>query len=111
MSVSASTIAITPNHHPNAIGANDCSTICSQGVAVEATATADANTTASHWDNSISPLLPTITTHPSQRIGSTLLSSCAIATLLTGLMMGTINQYSTAVSNITAPDACSYLLP
>ena len=110
MSVSASSIAITPNHLPSAIGANECSTICSQGVVVEATATPDANTTASHQDSSTSPLLPTITTHSCQRIGSTSPSSFAIATLLAGLMMGTINQHSTAVRSITAADAWSYLL-
>ena len=111
MSVSASSIAITPNHLPSAIGANECSTMCCQGVAVEAEASADADATASHQDSSTSPLLPTITTHSCQRIGSTSLSSFAISTPLAGLMMGTINQHSTAVKSITAADAWSYLLP
>ena len=104
-------LAITPNHLPSAIGANECSTICSQGVAPVAETTPDANTTASHQDSSTSPLLPTITTHSCQRIGSTSLSSFVIAMLLAGLMMGTISQHSTAVRSITAADAWSYLLP
>ena len=111
MSVSASSIAITPNHHPSAIGANDCSTICSQGVVVEATATLYADATASHQDNSTSPLLLTIITHPFQRTGSTSPSSFAIAMHPAGVIARTSLQTSTAVRSIIAAPAWSYLLP
>ena len=110
MRVSASSIAITPNHLPSVTGANACSTICSQGVVVEATATPDADATASHQDNSTSPLLLTIITHPFQRTGSTSPNSFANAMHLAGAMVRTWLQTSTAVSVITAALASSYRL-
>ena len=80
------------------------------GVAVEAVSTTDANATASHLDNSNSPLLPTITSPSSQSIGSTSPSSFAAAMHHAGVMETGQKLHSTAVSNITAVDASSYLL-
>jgi len=76
-------------------------------VAVEAVATTDANATASHLDNSNSPLLPTITSPSSPSTGSTSPSSFAAAMHHVGVMETGQKLHSTAVGHITAVDASS----